>query len=484
MNLNTSRNLNIALGILVVLLTVAEVGYGAGECWRKSRLYFANGMFTSFEEAQKSWTQLWEKMRVLRGVEGLVRDAEPNIAFNTDQTVLLQIAEAMDQKRDDLRRKNVVLDSGSMFRLFSQQHLAPDFLVNISKSIRGLFDEFVNRQRRADIAEQVAAYRKSLEEGYNTLTVSHSQGNFFSNEAYEKVMFEGDNGGFKGIMMLISVATPASKVSDTRFERTKLGDLSRAKGPGDTPYIKPLHITLKQDRIIRAVPKKLPPNWSDEEATGTGHDFVRHYLSGSAWDFVMLMIRSAIDEMFEKWVFENNGEMKIKIKEEFLIGSINSEDPVVQYERAYMHELVNGLHSSLMPVWHWMHRHIHRPQKLSVGQCMAGMAFMDVISGLLLKCSEQADAVLKWFDDCPALVLKARREDLEWAEMSYCTSYNGHAQRGRGGGHQYGFKANQQRFLFSKSPECWAKNATGLKDQITDAAITEGRQFMESLIVN
>lgn len=64
----------------------------------------------------------------------------------------------------------------------------------------------------ATLSEQTNAYIKSVEQGHGVITVAHSQGNFFTNEAFKRITTEAQKGWMKPYLHMISVASPSKEV--------------------------------------------------------------------------------------------------------------------------------------------------------------------------------------------------------------------------------------------------------------------------------
>jgi hypothetical protein len=76
------------------------------------------------------------------------------------------------------------------------------------------FDHYTKIVHEADLTKQVTNYRKSIRQGHRVIVLAHSQGNLFTNEAYQKMITNDDgrdNGWLKEYFTRISIATPSSE---------------------------------------------------------------------------------------------------------------------------------------------------------------------------------------------------------------------------------------------------------------------------------
>ncbi len=111
-----------------------------------------------------------------------------------------------------------------------------------------------------DLTKQVENYKQSIKDGHGVIVIAHSQGNYFTNEAYEKL-----DDWMKDYFHMFGVATPANHVA---------GFMS-----GDTtaPYVK-FH-----NDFIGLVIGGLDSNREDTHHGGfpniPAHDFYNSYLT-------------------------------------------------------------------------------------------------------------------------------------------------------------------------------------------------------------
>jgi hypothetical protein len=217
---------------LALLLTSYVQVYGA--CHKpKVDFYFANGMFNSQASARESLKALQKRLGY-KYSQDIYSHYE--VSYNTDEFVLLQLLQVYRQKMED----------GTIsfwkwlgdFSNFKDSEIFKDQLQKIF-SAQSVEDR--------DLTKQIARYQKSLNEEYSVVTVAHSQGNFYTNFAFEKLNSEKTK--------MVSVATPASTVY------------------GDGPYF-----TFKSDGVIAYIPSALPPNLERNPAGLFDHEFVKHYL--------------------------------------------------------------------------------------------------------------------------------------------------------------------------------------------------------------
>ena len=218
-------------------------GLSEAHCPSRATVFFGNGMFNSFDEAQKSLDALVARVSETENWKRSWSD----VAYNFDEPAVYQLLEVLEQKSGDLDKR--------FWRWFWDWSEAPDWFRNIIKA-RMLYEE-KNGHQRYSLGSQLIRYQKELMKDRGVIVVAHSQGNFFANSAALHLaagMYPVNN-----FYRVISVATPASFVD------------------GDGPYF-----TLTSDGVIRWIPGALPPN-ATNVAPAPGlldHKFVEHYLQG------------------------------------------------------------------------------------------------------------------------------------------------------------------------------------------------------------
>ncbi|MFH1521795.1 MAG: putative metal-binding motif-containing protein, partial [archaeon] len=167
------------------------------------------------------------------------------LAYNQNEETLAQLVEVVVQQQADLL--------GSFWDMLAGIEIMPDWFqdeIEVLASIVNASDYVLDE----DLQKHVLLYKEELAKGRRVIVVSHSQGNFYANSAYDFV----DSEDFS----IVAVGTPASLVE------------------GDGEYT-----TLVNDAIINAVrivsSSTLPANTSNSINTeGTNHSFIENYLSG------------------------------------------------------------------------------------------------------------------------------------------------------------------------------------------------------------
>lgn len=195
--------------------------------------YFANGMFNDKVSGYKSLKTLQKRLNSKYPQDFY---SHYEMAYNTNEFVLFQLLQVYRHKMEDgtitfwkwlgdfSNFKDSDVFKEQLERIFSTQSI-----------------------KDVDLRKQTTRYQKSLDEKYSLVAVAHSQGNFYTNFAFEKLNSDKTK--------MISVATPANSVY------------------GDGPYF-----TFKSDGVIAYIPAALPPNLERHPAGLFDHEFVKHYL--------------------------------------------------------------------------------------------------------------------------------------------------------------------------------------------------------------
>jgi len=218
----------------IFLITIL-CNYAYGICQKHNAdLYFANGMFNSEEAARESLNYLRKKLQ--KDYPQMNYD-NYNVAYNTNEFVLLQLLQVYRHKFEE-----GTIDFWNWLGNFSNFKESPIFKAQLEKifSYQSINDH--------DLRKQIARYQKSLDENHSVITVAHSQGNFYTNFAFEKIRSTKT--------AMISVATPTSLVY------------------GRGPYF-----TFISDGVIKYIPSALPANRERTPAGLFDHEFIIHYLN-------------------------------------------------------------------------------------------------------------------------------------------------------------------------------------------------------------
>ena len=246
------------ISILFLISTIQVYGV----CHKpKVDFYFANGMFNDWTSARQS-LEILKKRIAGHYPEDTYNHYE--VAYNTNEFVLLQLLQVYRHKMED--------GTISFWKWLGNFANFKD-----SKVFQEQFDKIFSAQsvKDRDLQKQIQRYQRSINENFSVVTVAHSQGNFYTNFAFEKL-------GLSNTKM-ISVATPANSVY------------------GDGSYF-----TFKSDGVIAYVPSALPPNRKRSTAGLFDHEFIKHYLDDSATGAEIL---SAIHESYEQLNASSEDEM-------------------------------------------------------------------------------------------------------------------------------------------------------------------------------
>jgi hypothetical protein len=203
----------------------------------QNSLWFANGMLTSRESALTTLRNLKDKTEdnfVLYGN-----------AYNENEFIALQLLEVLIQKNSSEEKLH--------WKWLSNFELAPQWFKNVAEAkLKKITQSQFDIDQ--DLGLQVAEYQRTLEEGLTVTTLSHSQGNFYTNESFE--ILEKSTPLFK-MLKMVSVANPDSYVWNGGQYFTMFGD------------------------FITLVPRAMPANVKNHDKKFIGHFLNENYLSGS-----------------------------------------------------------------------------------------------------------------------------------------------------------------------------------------------------------
>ncbi|CAN5514198.1 hypothetical protein BH10BDE1_BH10BDE1_13870 [soil metagenome] len=208
--------------------------------------YFGNGMFNSDRQADNNRAELETFMRA-RNL--LSRGETVALAYNFSEAAAEQLLQVSTQKDEETGR--------SFFRWVSNLSSAPEFFRKIAQTAMTAYDLKAYLEDQ-DLRIQIERYEKDLKSGKVIVVVGHSQGNLYSNRAWELLRRLGR---YNGKFALVGAATPTGYIA------------------GDGPYS-----TLTQDKVmefVRSQKGALPANVTNARASASGHEFVSEYLEGS-----------------------------------------------------------------------------------------------------------------------------------------------------------------------------------------------------------
>ncbi len=221
------------VSIIFVFLNVNLQAENIDEC--KSDLYFANGIMMKYSEkdALKMWKKEVKKL-LASNIEEYAKIANRKISYNQSQGFLDDLIESFEQ----------IMDNEWGWSEFS-------VYFSIFLEEKGIQEDWITHLE--DLSKQVKNYQESIKFGHNVIVVAHSQGNYYTNEAYELLA-----DWMKPYFHMMGVATPADHVA------------------GDGPYV------LFENDFINLVVTGLSPNRTDTRHAGfpsvAAHDFYESYL--------------------------------------------------------------------------------------------------------------------------------------------------------------------------------------------------------------
>ena len=222
----------------ILFVTVLSVNIDANaidEC--KSDLYFANGIMMKYssEKAGIMWKKQSRKLIL-----------DPKISSKIDKVII------------SYNRKQGILDDmlESFEQIMSNEWGWKEFSLYFAVYLqeKGIQEDIIPHVE--DLVKQVKQYKESINLGHNVIVVAHSQGNYYTNEAYDML-----DDWMKPYFHMMGVATPADHVA------------------GDGPYVK------FYNDFIKFVVTGLPANRTDPNPKHNqtfsieAHDFYASYLA-------------------------------------------------------------------------------------------------------------------------------------------------------------------------------------------------------------
>jgi len=173
------------------------------EC--KNDLYYANGILIDMDIAIDKHEEAWKDKvddLFLSNQEEYKKVANIKISFNASQGPLDDVYESLEQI---MSNEWGWVEYAKQYRTYMEE---------------SGFQESVDLHSH-DLTNQVNAYKQSIKDGHGVIVIAHSQGNYYTNEAYELL-----DGWMKDYFHMFGVATPANHVA------------GYAVGDTDAPYVK------------------------------------------------------------------------------------------------------------------------------------------------------------------------------------------------------------------------------------------------------
>lgn len=241
------RNITVWPALVMVLVAFSA----HAQCpVQKTSIFYVNGVDNTIMDTEDSIDKL--KTELFSDSTVNPDCVSIHIAYNQSNLLLFDLIEAAEQKTQELN-VDISVFWEVFFRLTpivsgSWMSLLLDDLYLDSDPIRYVVD--------AQLQEHLALYREALSQGRKVILVSHSQGNFYANEAWNAMTPDE-----RSETSIVSVATPSNTVSD------------------DGPYT-----TVEEDGIASLFVLALPANASNDEECPDGwycHGFREWYLSGN-----------------------------------------------------------------------------------------------------------------------------------------------------------------------------------------------------------
>jgi len=272
------------IGVLCLLLVLFAPNVSSADIFCREEtstvVVFGNGILNTQDEATSSRETLERILRMTLSPDEF-NNLEFDLAYNKSYGFFADLYESLKQR---LSTDNVVV---SFWRWLGGREEVPDAVREELLKMATRFD-FSTMVGDADLANHLILYRTSILAGKKVLVVSHSQGNFFVNAAYQ-ILYSGPDPIQSRSFGIVSVANPASFVG------------------GNGPYT-----TLVEDGVIAAIAlasltafpavlPPLPPNLSNIFSNATtsdwrGHNFVLEYMAGDSRS-VAKIVPDIIDTM-------------------------------------------------------------------------------------------------------------------------------------------------------------------------------------------
>ena len=188
-------------------------------------LYYANGVLAGEEEmARFDWTHRVNDMKFTYPLlKKALKYGEAKLAYNVSYLWgVHDFFESFLQYAEEHPEAKITWE---LFKKFMEKKFKVD-VGDMLEKLSNIVSEFT-------LSEQREAYQKSVKHGHGVITVSHSQGNFFTNQVFESIVKL--NGWMKPYLHMLGVASPSKKVFNDGSHVTFDNDMITAI-PGNFEY--------------------------------------------------------------------------------------------------------------------------------------------------------------------------------------------------------------------------------------------------------
>lgn len=262
----------------------------------KSDLYYANGIMMKYSKQKTK--NIWNKKVIdmfLSNPETITKLANINVSYNAKQGFFDDLYESLEQ----------VMSNEWGWEDFSQYY-------RTYMEITG-FQESVDLHT-PDLTNHVNNYKQSIKDGHGVIVIAHSQGNYYTNEAYE-----GLDEWMKDYFHMFGVATPANHVA------------GYAVGDTASPYVK-FHNDAIKFVVTGLDSNREDPNLEHNSIVSiAAHDFYDSYLTAENTtndisNFITTKIQEHSDAL-SQWETESEYNKETK---EYRITVKHRFDPTIQ----------------------------------------------------------------------------------------------------------------------------------------------------------
>jgi len=242
----------------------------------KSDLYYANGimMNISEKEATKVWSSKVKELFANNQKDYKQLEKIQN-SYNRSQGFFDDLFESLEQKiSNEFGWKEL---SAYVTSFLTTHNIQEDWKAHVN-----------------DLSKQVANYKKSITSGHGVIVIAHSQGNYYTNEAYEEL-----DDWMKEYFHMFGVATPANHVAGFAVDDTT------------APYVK-FHNDFIKSVVGGLASNMDDPNSDHNNISIDAHDFYDSYLaSENSREKIVNFIQTKIQEQVEKqsqWAVDENSD--------------------------------------------------------------------------------------------------------------------------------------------------------------------------------
>jgi len=284
--------------ILFILFTISLLQLlSASEC--KTDLYYANGimMQNSEDEARNIWEiRVNDLLSEYPQLINLVNSK--NVSYNVSEGLISDLWESFLQKVDLDPTVKATWSGFKMTLGYIPQARAIELFVAASEYAGEMGQE-------GTLSQQMRKYRSSIDTKHNILVLAHSQGNFFTHQAYNKLKTEYTETTTKKFFHTVAVASPDYSIVNNGHGITFDNDIILSVGPSTNNIPNP----NRRDHVYfprNAIGEIIGPRTLERDVKSVQYHGFEYYLGYPTYETILSSGSTGADAIANPVKMETN----------------------------------------------------------------------------------------------------------------------------------------------------------------------------------